>query len=146
MKVLVVDDEVAVRELCRDILTEEGWEVLEAGDGPSGLALARAEHPDAIVLDVAMPHLDGFQVAEQLVADAATTTIPIVFLTARVGFTDQLRGYEVGGIEYITKPFDLAHFVALLRRVVTYAPTSTADNSGERQARIGALRILLGIA
>lgn len=146
MKVLVVDDEAAMREVCRDILNEEGWEVVEAGDGPSGVALARAEHPDAIVLDVVMPRMDGFQVAEQLVADETTTAIPIVFLTARAGFTDQLRGYEAGGIEYITKPFDLTHFVALLRRVVAHAPTGVVNDAGARHARIGALRILLGIA
>ena len=145
MKVLVIDDEPEVRRVCGDILREEGWGVVEAADGPGGLAAARQERPDAVLLDVAMPGMDGFQVAEALVQDEATRAIPIVFLTARTSFAEQLHGYEAGGIEYITKPFTLTTLVSVVRRVVERAATGSPAGANERQARIGALRLLLGI-
>src|SRR3712207_9062918 len=96
-------------------------EVVEAGDGPSGLAAARAESPDVILLDVMMPGLDGWHVAQELLEDPATRQIPIIFLTARAEFRDRARGLDVGGIDYITKPFspvDLARNVQeLLGRI-----------------------------
>ena len=82
-RVLVVDDETPIRLLCRVNLEAEKMEVLEAGDGPTGLEMARKEHPDVILLDVMMPGLDGWRVAEELLEDPATSSIPIVFLTAR---------------------------------------------------------------
>ncbi|HEV8688023.1 MAG TPA: response regulator, partial [Gaiellaceae bacterium] len=82
-KVLVIDDEAPIRLLCRVNLEAEGMDVSEAADGPSGLEKARAETPDVILLDVMMPGLDGWRVAEQLLDDPLTSGIPIVFLTAR---------------------------------------------------------------
>jgi CheY-like chemotaxis protein len=78
-RVLVIDDEAPIRLLCRVNLEAEGMEVLEAADGPSGLATARAETPDVILLDVMMPGLDGWRVAEELLDDESTQGIPIVF-------------------------------------------------------------------
>ncbi len=144
-KVLIVEDDAALRETCRDILTEEGLTVVEATDGPSGLAAARRERPDAIVLDIAMPGMDGYQVAEALVAEEPTAAIPILFLTARDAFSDQLRGYEAGGVEYIIKPFDLATFVMLVHRQLERATAGSPASASERLARIGALRLLLGV-
>lgn len=146
MNVLVVDDEPAVLEVCRDILEEEGWEVTTARDGTTALEAARQARPDAVVLDVAMPGIDGFGVAEALLADETTAAARILFLTARANFDDQLRGYEAGGIEYITKPFSAEHFVTLLRRAMARKPEEAGVPAAERQARIGALRILLGIS
>src|SRR5918997_5520525 len=105
-KVLVIDDEAPIRLLCRVNLEAEGMEVLEAADGPSGLDKARSERPDVILLDVMMPGLDGWRVAEQLLDDPQTTRIPIVFLTARAGFRDRAKGLDIGGVDYITKPFN----------------------------------------
>jgi len=104
--VLVIDDEVPIRLLCRVNLEAEGMAVLEAADGPSGLALARERRPDVILLDVMMPGLDGWRVAEQLLDDERTSAIPIVFLTARAELRDRARGLDVGGIDYVTKPFN----------------------------------------
>jgi two-component system response regulator ResD len=83
LRVLVIDDEAPIRLLCRVNLEAEGMEVLEAADGPSGLEKARSETPDVILLDVMMPGLDGWRVAEELLDDERTDAIPIVFLTAR---------------------------------------------------------------
>jgi DNA-binding response OmpR family regulator len=106
MKVLVIDDEEPIRLLCRVNLEAEGMTVIEAGDGPTGLEKARAERPDVILLDVMMPGLDGWQVADQLLQDPLTHAIPIIFLTARAEFRDRARGLDLGGIDYITKPFN----------------------------------------
>src|SRR5919198_1305322 len=90
-KVLVIDDEAPIRLLCRVNLEAEGMDVLEAADGPSGLEQARTEQPDVILLDVMMPRLDGWRVAEELLLDQQTSRIPIVFLTARAEFRDLAR-------------------------------------------------------
>ena len=120
-RVLVIDDEAPIRLLCRVNLEAAGMEIIEAEDGPSGLEAARSERPDAILLDVMMPGMDGWQVLEELLDDERTNDIPIIFLTARAEVRDQARGLELGGVDYITKPFspvDLAPLVEdLLERV-----------------------------
>jgi DNA-binding response OmpR family regulator len=113
--VLVIDDEAPIRLLCRVNLEAEGMTVLEAGDGPTGLELARAEVPSVILLDVMMPGLDGWQVAEELLDDERTRGIPIIFLTARAELRDRARGLDVGGIDYVTKPFNPIELAALVR-------------------------------
>jgi len=120
-RVLVIDDEAPIRLLCRVNLEAAGMETIEAEDGPSGLEAARSERPDVILLDVMMPGMDGWQVLEELLDDERTNDIPIIFLTARAEVRDQARGLELGGVDYITKPFspvDLAPLVEnLLERV-----------------------------
>ncbi len=118
LRVLVVDDEAPIRLLCRVNLEAEGMNVLEAPDGPSGLELARAERPDAVLLDVMMPGLDGWTVAERLLADEETREIPIVFLTARADLRDRARGMDLGGLGYVTKPFNPVELASLVREVV----------------------------
>ena len=117
-KVLVIDDEAPIRLLCRVNLEAEGMSVLEAGDGPSGLEQVRAERPDVILLDVMMPGLDGWAVAEVLLDDDATADIPIIFLTARAEFRDRARGLDIGGLDYITKPFNPVELAPLVRAVL----------------------------
>ena len=114
-RVLIVDDEAPIRLLCRVNLEAEEMDVLEAGDGPTGLETARREHPDVILLDVMMPGLDGWQVAERLLEDDGTARIPIVFLTARAEFRDRARGLDIGGIDYVTKPFNPIELASLVR-------------------------------
>jgi DNA-binding response OmpR family regulator len=117
-KVLVIDDEAPIRLLCRVNLEAEGMAVLEAPDGPSGLAAAREERPDVVLLDVMMPGLDGWHVAEQLLEDEATSGIPIIFLTARAEFRDRAKGLGIGGIDYVTKPFNPLELAPLVRRLL----------------------------
>jgi two-component system alkaline phosphatase synthesis response regulator PhoP len=113
--VLVIDDEAPIRLLCRVNLEAEGMRVLEAADGPSGLEVARTDVPDVILLDVMMPGLDGWHVAEELLDDQRTRGIPIIFLTARAELRDRARGLDVGGIDYVTKPFNPIELASLVR-------------------------------
>jgi DNA-binding response OmpR family regulator len=114
-KVLVIDDEAPIRLLCRVNLEAEGMSVVEAPDGPTGLEKAQAEAPDVVLLDVMMPGLDGWQVAERLLEDERTNGIPIVFLTARAEFRDRAKGLGIGGIDYVTKPFNPLELAPLVR-------------------------------
>jgi len=117
-KVLVIDDEAPIRLLCRVNLEAEGMDVIEAADGPSGVERAVDETPDVILLDVMMPGLDGWRVAEQLLQDDRTTGIPIIFLTARAEFRDRARGLDIGGVDYITKPFNPLELAPLVQRLL----------------------------
>lgn len=127
-RVLVVDDESAMRALCRVNLQLAGMDVLEAADGDEALALAEAGQPDIVLLDVMMPSSDGWQVARELARRAATRDIPLVFLTARAEQHDRRRGYELGAVGYILKPFDPVGIADLLER------TLERLRRGEREA------------
>src|SRR6266446_6529919 len=118
-KVLVIDDEAPIRLLCRVNLEAEGMDVIEAPDGPSGVEKARDERPDVILLDVMMPGLDGWRVAEQLFEDDRTLGIPIIFLTARAEFRDRARGLDIGGVDYVTKPFNPLELATLVRDLLS---------------------------
>ena len=138
--VLVIDDEAPIRLLCKVNLEAEGMDVLEASDGPSGLEQARESTPDVVLLDVMMPGLDGWRVAEQLLQDDRTSEIPIIFLTARAEFRDRARGLDIGGVDYVTKPFnplELAPLVAdLLQRI---ARGERDELRGEKLAELRSL-------
>jgi DNA-binding response OmpR family regulator len=141
LRVLVVDDEAPIRLLCRVNLEAEKMEVLEAADGPTGLELAREEHPDVILLDVMIPGLDGWQVAEQLLDDSRTSRIPVVFLTARAELRDQTRGLDLGGVDYITKPFNPVELASLIRELLRRVGAGERDEL--RRAKLAELRALL---
>ena len=140
-RVLVIDDEAPIRLLCRVNLEAEGMSVLEAGDGPSGLATASAEQPDVILLDVMMPGLDGWRVAEQLLEDDRTTSIPIIFLTARAEFRDRARGLDIGGVDYITKPFNPLELAPLVQRLLDRIDRGERDEV--RAEKLSELRTLM---
>jgi DNA-binding response OmpR family regulator len=140
-RVLVIDDEAPIRLLCRVNLEAEGMEVLEAADGPSGLATARAETPDVVLLDVMMPGLDGWGVAEELLDDPSTETIPIVFLTARAELRDRARGIDLGGVDYVTKPFNPVDLAPLVRDLLDRVARGERD--ALRREKLGELRALL---
>jgi DNA-binding response OmpR family regulator len=139
--VLVVDDEAPIRLLCRVNLEAEGMEVLEAADGPSGLETARTEAPDVILLDVMMPGLDGWRVAEELLDDQRTAAIPIVFLTARAELRDRARGIDLGGVDYVTKPFNPVELAPLVRELLTRVGRGERDDV--RREKLSELRALL---
>ena len=139
-RVLVIDDEAPIRLLCRVNLEAEQMEVLEAADGPTGLEKARAAKPDVILLDVMMPGLDGWQVAEQLLEDDRTRSIPIVFLTARAEFRDRARGLDLGGIDYVTKPFNPLELAPLVEDMLKRVERGERDElRGEKLAELRAL-------
>ena len=130
----MIDDEAPIRLLCRVNLEAEGMEVLEAADGPSGLETARAETPDVILLDVMMPGLDGWRVAEELLDDERTESIPIVFLTARAELRDRARGIDLGGVDYVTKPFNPVELAPLVRDLTSTRGARRARRSAAREA------------
>jgi DNA-binding response OmpR family regulator len=117
-RVLVVEDDLTLLETLEYNLVGEGYEVITAADGLTALEVAREEQPDLIVLDLMLPHLDGFEVCRILRRE---TNVPILMLTARTDEVDRVVGLEVGADDYLTKPFSmrelLARVKALLRRV-----------------------------
>ena len=116
-RVLIVEDEAALREILRDYLTAKGYETAEAADGEEALRMQEREGFDLILLDVMMPGPDGFSVLRRLRQEEA---VPVIFLTARGAERDQLTGYGLGADDYVVKPFSLpvllAKIQALLRR------------------------------
>ena len=140
-RVLVIDDEAPIRLLCRVNLEAEQMDVLEAADGPSGLEMARAEIPDVILLDVMMPGLDGWRVAEELLDDDRTAGIPIVFLTARAELRDRARGIDLGGVGYVTKPFNPVELAPLVRDLLSRVERGERDDL--RREKLTELRSLL---
>jgi DNA-binding response OmpR family regulator len=140
MKVLVIDDEAPIRLLCRVNLEAEGVDVVEAADGERGLEVARAEEPDAILLDVMLPGLHGWAVAERLLEDETTRNIPIIFLTARADLRDRARGMDLGGVDYVTKPFNPVELAPLVRDVV--AAVERGDREALRRDKLAELRAL----
>ena len=139
-RVLVIDDEAPIRLLCRVNLEAEGMEVLEAPDGPSGLDVARSERPDIVLLDVMMPGLDGWRVAEQLLEDDRTNGIPIIFLTARAEFRDRARGLDIGGVDYVTKPFNPLELAPLVGELLGRIERGERDElRGEKLAELRSL-------
>ena len=140
-RVLVIDDEEPIRLLCRVNLEAEGMIVLEARDGATGIETARAATPDVILLDVMMPGLDGWSVAEELLDDPTTEDIPIVFLTARAELRDRARGLDLGGVEYITKPFNPLELAPLVRGLLDRVGRGEQDEL--RREKLAELRLNL---
>jgi two-component system response regulator MprA len=115
-RLLVVDDDRAVRESLRRALTLEGYEVELAEDGADGLAHVAGAEPDAIVLDVAMPVVDGIEMCRRLRHDG--NGLPILMLTARESVTDRVAGLDAGADDYLVKPFALEELLARLRALL----------------------------
>jgi two-component system OmpR family response regulator len=119
VRVLVVDDEATLAELLTMALRFEGWEVSSAADGLGAVRAARGFHPDAVVLDMMLPDIDGLEVLRRLRADAPD--VPVLFLTARDSVEDRITGLTAGGDDYVTKPFSLEEVVARLRGLIRRA-------------------------
>jgi CheY-like chemotaxis protein len=116
--VLLVDDEPSIRAICRVNLEGDGLQVLEAKDGAEALEEVRRQRPSLVLLDVMMPGVDGWAVAEQLAADAGTRDIPIVFLSARAAPEDRIRAQQLGAVGYVVKPFDPLDLARMVRDVL----------------------------
>jgi DNA-binding response OmpR family regulator len=116
IRVLVVDDEDAIRLLCRVNLEASGMEVFEAGDGRTALAAAREHEPDLVLLDVMMPALNGWDVSLELAESRPSP--PVVFLTALADSTARVKAYEHGGVGYILKPFDPVGLATLVETTI----------------------------
>ncbi len=112
--ILLVDDTETNLDILVDTLGED-HEVAVATDGPTALALAKEQTPDLILLDIMMPDMDGYEVCRRLMADPATAQTPVIFLTALTDVADKTRGFAVGGVDYVTKPFEPAEIKARAR-------------------------------
>lgn len=139
VRVLVIDDEPDVILLCRVNLEFEGHEVLEAGSGEEGLAIAERELPDLIVLDIMLPRQDGFSVLRRLHERESTKDIPVVLLTAKAREDDQMRGWRTGADEYVTKPFSP---VALTEAVARVAGMTPEERAASRRKHLDQLSLL----
>jgi len=117
-RVMVVDDDHVIRGLLEVNLEMEGHDVVTAVDGRDALDQVSATAPDLLLLDVMMPNVNGWQVAEALKTDPATRHIPIVFLSARAMEADVRKGTELGVDAYVTKPFDPIDLMDLVRRLL----------------------------
>jgi DNA-binding response OmpR family regulator len=117
MRILVIEDEPRMLELLRKGFFERGFTVMTAGDGVTGLEIASTQQADAIVLDIGMPGLDGFEVMKALRARQPLT--PVLILTARDSEDDIIRGLELGADDYLTKPFSFPELVARLQSITT---------------------------
>jgi sigma-B regulation protein RsbU (phosphoserine phosphatase) len=115
--ILIVDDTPANLRLLSKMLAEQGYQVRPVPDGPLALAAARAEPPELILLDIRMPEMNGYEVCEHLKADAQTRDIPIIFISALDETGDKVKAFTVGGVDYVTKPFQ---FAEVLARVETH--------------------------
>jgi DNA-binding response OmpR family regulator len=133
--VLVIDDERDLIELVRYNLEREGFDLIAATDGASGLDIARRHKPDLIVLDVMMPGLDGLEVCRQLRGHQDTRGLPIIMLTAKAFEPDRVVGLEMGADDYVTKPFSprelVARVKAVLRRCAKQDPTGSVLRLGD---------------
>ena len=115
---LLVDDERSIRTICRVNLEGDGLVVAEAADGSAALAQVKRDRPSLVLLDVMMPGVDGWGVAEQLAADDETRDIPVVFLSARAAHEDRLHAQQLGAVGYVVKPFDPLELAGFVRDVL----------------------------
>jgi two-component system OmpR family response regulator len=130
IRVLVVDDEPTLTDLLQMALRYEGWEVRTASDGRHALSLAREFRPDAIVLDIMLPDIDGMQVLSRLRQDGQQTAV--LFLTAKDSLEDRINGLTAGGDDYVTKPFSLEELVARLRGLIRRSMLAVNDEEDPR--------------
>lgn len=135
-KILVVEDDKDLTRLIKYNFDKEGYHIVHASDGEAGLALARKERPDLIILDIMLPKMDGLEFCRLFRQEHKT---PIIFLTAKKSEVDRILGFKLGGDDYVTKPFSvgelLARVAAILRRV------SGADRDETPPLRAGQLEV-----
>ncbi len=123
-KILVADDEPTIVRLMEFILARQGHEMIVAVNGEEALQKIRAEQPDLVLLDIMMPRIDGYEVAQQLRADPATARLPIIMLSAKAQEEDIRRGVEVGVDKYVTKPFSPEHLVHIVSEYLNRLPNT----------------------
>ncbi len=127
-RILVVDDEPSITDLLGMALRYEGMEVRVANNGREALELAGAFRPHLVVLDVMLPDLDGFEVLRRLGSDFANERLPVLFLTARDALDDKLRGFTLGGDDYMTKPFSVEELIVRVRAILRRSHPDGRDN------------------
>lgn len=142
--ILVVDDNANNLKLVHTLLTEKGYKFRMALNGEAALASVRANPPDLILLDVSMPGMDGFEVCEQLKNDELTCNIPVIFISALKDQFDIVRGFEMGGVDFVTKPFKSEILLARIKTHLTLSHLHYELVKKERLAMLGQLISIVG--
>ncbi|MGH7418034.1 MAG: response regulator [Candidatus Rokuibacteriota bacterium] len=138
-RVLVVEDERDVAELIRYNLSKEGYEVLVTGSGTDAVKQAREARPDVVLLDIMVPHLNGWEVCRRLKQDAETRGIPVIMVTGRAEEGDKVLGFEMGADDYVTKPFSPRELLARVRAVARRGRVDGGDRKAH--VKVGELEI-----
>ena len=138
IKILVVDDDAHIREVVRFALAKAGFEVIEAGDGQKALECFPRTKPDLIVLDITMPEMDGLAVCREL---RKTSDVPILFLSSRTDEVDRVVGLEVGGDDYVIKPFSPRELVARVQAIVKRSRGKASGAAEAKELTSGAVRL-----
>ena len=126
--ILIVDDDPRIREVVGYALRKEGFETLEAGDGAEGLRVFEKESPALVILDILMPEMDGTEMCRAL---RTHSTVPVIFLSSKDEELDRVLGLELGGDDYVTKPFSPRELVARVRAVLRRLEPARADHHPE---------------
>lgn len=117
-KILVIDDDTAINELIKINLELHGYEVIQSLNGTEGFALAKQEYPELIILDVMMPEVDGFTVAQRVRQCPEIADTPIIMLTALSELNDKVNGFNIGVDDYLTKPFEIEELLVRVRALL----------------------------
>lgn len=149
-KILVIEDEKSVRENIFTLLSEEGYNVLSANDGETGISIAKIETPDLIICDIMMPGKDGYAVLKELSMHKQTKTIPFIFLTAKVERADLRNGMELGADDYLFKPFRLEELLnsiesRLKKSEIHKAQISLSDEKVKTEKYAGSDKIFINV-
>lgn len=137
-KILVVDDEVNIADIIKFNLEKDGYRVLTANDGEAGMKLYTKEKPDLVVLDIMMPKKDGLQVLKEI---RATSTVPVIMLTAKEDELDKVLGLELGADDYMTKPFSVRELAARVKANLRRVEFVDVEHKSDNVIRTGDLEI-----
>ncbi len=135
VKILLAEDEILLARITKDSLESRGYEVVHAADGRQALELFATQLPDILVLDVMMPYMDGFSLATEI--RRHNPTIPIIFLTARSQVEDVVKGFELGGNDYLRKPFSMEELIVRIKALLQRPAAADAQSPEVQVYQIG---------
>lgn len=141
-KILVVDDDLAINELIKVNLELAGHKVIQAFDGTTGFALCKQELPSVVVLDVMMPEVDGFTVAQRIRKNDSTKDIPIIMLTALSQLNDKVNGFNIGVDDYLVKPFEMEELQVRIRALLKRSHQIPESASTRELLTLGEITLL----
>lgn len=141
-KILVVDDDLAINELIKVNLELAGYQVIQAFDGTTGFALCKQELPSVVVLDVMMPEVDGFTVAQRIRKNDSTNNIPIIMLTALSQINDKVNGFNIGVDDYLVKPFEMEELQVRIRALLKRSNQIPKSASTRELLSLGPITLL----
>jgi len=131
-KILIIEDDQDILEMLEYNLREEGYDTFSALNGKDGIALAKKEQPNLIILDIMLPILDGFEVCRMLKSDEIAAQIPVIILSAKSQETDKIVGLELGADDYVTKPFSPRELIARIRAILRRGKEQRSDRRIKR--------------